>query len=91
MKEITGEIRLEEFEVPTLKSEPKRVRYKVRVNAYSKEVKQLNDYKKMTFVIDGELYSADLAGYHIGNEEYFVSPFYDFDKKPKNIKLYRYG
>jgi len=88
MKKVDGEIVIEDVEIPTLKSEPKKVGYKFKVNAYP--VNQLNEWRKMIFVVDGELASPSLLGYHIGNGEYWVGDSTPRKKKPKNIELYKY-
>jgi len=91
MKRIDGEIVIEDKEVPTLQSEQKKVCYTLKVNAYSKQLQTLNDWRKYCLVVDGKLNRAYLKGYHIGNGEYWLSCLNEYDKKPKQIELYRYG
>lgn len=88
MKDITGDIVIDTVEVPTLKNERKKEAFTIKVNAFP--VEQLNEHKKMCFVVDGELRSAYLSSYHIGDEEYWVTPITKYNRRPKNIKVYRY-
>lgn len=88
MKKIDGEIVIEDVEIPTLKSEPKKVGYKFKVNAYP--VNDLTEWKIMIFVVDGKIKNPYLLGYHIGKGEYWVGDSTPSEKKPKNIELYRY-
>jgi hypothetical protein len=88
MKDITGEVRIEEYEIATLKSQPIRYAYKVLVNVYSNSIDTLQDYKRMVIVYDGELDRVQLMGYNLGKEEYFVGV--RTTKKPNNVKVYRY-
>jgi len=67
------------------------IKYTVRANAYFEKISSLADWRRMCFVIDGELFIAILDGYNIGKEEYFVVPSRnDFNKRPKNINVYIY-
>jgi len=88
MKDITGEVRIEEYEIATLKSEPIKYAYKVMVNVYSKQIETLQEHNKMVMVVDGELERVYLMEFNIGKEEYFVGT--RTTKKPKNVKVYRY-
>ena len=88
MKDITGEVIISEYEIPTLKSEPIKVGFKVAVNVYSKALDTMQDYNRMVMVIDGELERPSLMSYHLGNEQYLVRT--RVTKKPKNVKVYRY-
>jgi len=88
MKDITGEVTIEQYEIGTLKSDPIRYAYKVLVNVYSNSIDTLQDYKRMVIVYDGELDRVQLMGYNLGKEEYFVGA--RTTKKPNNVKVYRY-
>lgn len=88
MKDITGEVRIEEYEIATLKSEPIKIGFKVMVNVYSKAIETLQDHNRMVIVCDGQLDRVQLMGFNIDQEEHFVGT--RTTKKPKNVKVYRY-
>lgn len=98
MREIKGEVQVNEIE--GLLSKPEweqgkrpKIFYDIFFNAYESVDKIQGADRKLIFIIDGELYRGNMDSYNLGKEDYWVKVDYRMypEKKPKNIKCYKYG